>query len=110
MHFLLFEDIYELHLLLEGLKELIPLALQLPIVLQDPVQVLLQPIILAQLISLSILQHHFVLFYLFQGPIDLRFLLILVLARLLLVPFPMFNLLILVLEHPFHLLELSLSL
>jgi len=98
MHLLPFEDVDQLHLLLEGLHELISLPLQLPVIFNKLLHVLALSVGSALLDSSSFSQLHLHFFKLFKSTVQLRIFRACILSLLPLFPFDLVDLSILLLE------------
>lgn len=80
MHFLPLEHIDQLHLLLECGQQLVPLSLEPLVVVAQPVQVPSHVVALASLIHFGFPQEQLVFLHFFEGSVQLRLLVALVLG------------------------------
>ena len=70
MHLLPLEYVYQLHLLLERLHQLVPLSFQLPVLLKQPIHVLAQGISLGDFRGFGFLELLLVAFQFFDGTVE----------------------------------------
>ena len=80
MHLLALEHVNQLHLLLERLKQLVPLPLQLSVLVDQPVLISSHSFISASFVHFRLAEGQLQLFYFFHGSVQLGILVALLLV------------------------------